>query len=181
MRTITSTPPKILKKGRFITLMEQDGWEFVKRSNCDGIVIIVALTPERRVLLIEQYRIPVRGRVIEFPAGLVNDIPGRARREGVLAAARRELMEETGYKASRFQKMITGPSGGGSTGDALTIMRAEGLTKVGPGGGDGSEDIQVHEVPLGEVETWLRKQARRKRLIDPKIYAGLYFLKNYND
>ena len=54
-------------------------------------------------------------------------------------------------------------------------MRAEGLIKRGAGGGDASEAITVHEVPLADVSTWLRQQTAAGRLVDIKVYAGLYF------
>jgi ADP-ribose pyrophosphatase len=56
------------------------------------------------------------------------------------------------------------------------LVRAIGLKKRSRGGGDCAESITVHEVPLGDVAQWLRRQARRGKLIDPKVYAGLYFL-----
>ena len=44
------------------------------------------------------------------------------------------------------------------------------------GGGHGSERITVHEIPLGEVPGWLKKKEKEGVSIDPKVYAGLYFL-----
>ncbi len=67
---------KVLAKGRHLQLVSRDGWEFAERPNVTGIVIIVAVTPEDNVILVEQNRPPVGGRVIELPAGLAGDVAG---------------------------------------------------------------------------------------------------------
>lgn len=167
--------PRILKQGKYLSLMSADGWEFIRRHNCTGIVIILALTDDDKLILVEQYRRPLDKNVIEFPAGLVNDRPGH-NRESMMTAARRELFEETGYRAQKMVKLIQGPSSSGSSADQITLVRAYGLRKAGQGGGDASEDIKVFEVPLSEVEAFLARKRKNGILVDPKIYAGLYFL-----
>jgi ADP-ribose pyrophosphatase len=171
--------PQIMAQGRFIRVLRQDGWEYVQRYNCSGIVVILAMTKDRKVILARQYRLPVNGEVIEFPAGLMNDGASK-RREGAIAAARRELLEETGYLAKKIVKVMAGPAGSGLSADILTVVRATGLKKVSSGGGDATENITVCEVPLAKVEKWLSRMMRQGYLVDPKVYAGLYFLKNYN-
>jgi len=47
---------------------------------------------------------------------------------------------------------------------------------VHAGGGVGHENITVHEVPLSEVHDWLAAKASEGLLIEPKVYAGLYFI-----
>ena len=60
--------------------------------------------------------------------------------------------------------------------EVMTLFRATGLRKIGPGEGDGSEDITVYEVPLADVEAWLADRCRRDGcLVDIKLYAGVYF------
>ncbi|HEX4000846.1 MAG TPA: hypothetical protein VHX65_20025, partial [Pirellulales bacterium] len=68
-------PPKTLASGKYLRLLAQAHWEFAERVNATGAVVIVAMTDERKLLLVEQYRIPVGCRVIELPAGLVGDVP----------------------------------------------------------------------------------------------------------
>ncbi len=169
----------VLCQGKFIRFINKNGWEYVERANCTGIVIIVALTAEKKVLFVEQFRPPVGKMVIEFPAGLVND-KNLVQKETVGVAAKRELWEETGYQAKKVVSIMRGPVSAGLTSDCVDVVYATGLIKTGSGGGDGTEDLKVHEVVLSKVEPWLKKMERSGRLIEPKIYSGLYFLNKYN-
>lgn len=170
----------ILKEGRFFRFLSQNLWEYFERSNCTGIVIIVAITDDQKVILTEQYRVPVSRNVIEFPAGLVNDLRSNTG-ESLRKAAQRELLEESGFRAEKFTKIIEGPTSAGSSSDIVTIFRAEKLRKIGKGGGDETEAIKVYEIPLSQIEQWLEKKREAGCLVDPKIYAGLYFLRKYNE
>lgn len=165
----------ILKEGKFLRMVQEGHWEYFERNNCKGIVIILAVTDDNRVILVEQYRMPVHKRVIEFPAGLICDDP-KFKKESLATAARRELLEETGYQAKDIVKVLTGPSSSGSSADLVTIVRAFGLKKVAAGGGDHTESIIVHDVPLNEIEQWLTRMSQRGYLIEPKVYTGLFFL-----
>jgi ADP-ribose pyrophosphatase len=160
--------------GRFLKLVQAGRWEYVDRVNARNAAIIVAVTAQQELLLVEQYRIPVQARTIELPAGVIGDEPGNPG-ESAQAAAGRELREETGYAAGRLEVLTTGPSSSGLTSERVTLFRATGLTRIGPGGGVAGEDITVHAIPLAGVSAWLAAQAQTGRLIDPKVYAGLYF------
>jgi len=166
---------RTIHKGKFLQFLTRGKYEYVRRVNCRGIVIIVAVTDAQRVIFVEQYRLPVDKKVIEFPAGLVDDHRLK-RNESAAAAAKRELWEETGYRARKVEKLISGPVASGMTSDQVTMFRASGLKKAGPGGGDQTEQITIHEVPLKSVFSWLRKMEKKGFLVEPKIYAGLYFL-----
>lgn len=165
-----------LYKGKYLELLREDNWEYVKRTNCRGVVVIVAMTGDQKVVLVEQFRRPVQAHVIEWPAGLVSD-QSFAGPETFEEAARRELFEETGYKAKHFGRVASGPVSSGLSAETITFFQALGVVKEGEGGGDHTESITVHEVPLKEVDLWLYEMEKKGRLIDPKIYAGLYFLK----
>src|SRR5262249_40424269 len=83
-------------RGRYLTFVNDNGWEDVIRANTPGIVVIVAITDDDGLLLVEQWRPAVRNRVIELPAGLVGDVDAA---ETLVDAAGRELVEETGFSA----------------------------------------------------------------------------------
>lgn len=155
-------------------LVREGHWEYAERTKTNRAVAIVAVTPDQKIVLIEQYRIPVGKRVIELPAGLVGDDANNAGEEFV-AAARRELLEETGYAAAEMRFMAVGPPTAGLAAEMVAFMLATGLEQVAEGGGDEAEQIEVHTVGLADVGEWLAGQTSRDVLIDPKIYAGLYF------
>jgi ADP-ribose pyrophosphatase len=171
--------PTILHTGKFLALVKEGHWEYVDRVNASDAVLILAVTAEQNILLVEQHRIPVHARTIELPAGIIGDEPGGAN-ESHAEAARRELLEETGYAADSVEAVMTGPSCSGLTSERVTLFRASGLRRVGKGGGVAHEDIIVHEIPLVEVVAWLETKARTGVLIDPKIYAGLFFVTQKN-
>lgn len=164
---------KIHFSGRFLGMRERNGWEYAVRTNASGVVAMIAVTDDQEIVLVEQFRTPVDSRVLEIPAGLVGDHGDR--NEPFSAAAERELLEETGYRARVMEELMTCPSSSGMTDEMLTIFYASGLEKVGPGGGDSSEDIIVHAVKISEAVEWLAMRAREGFLVDPKIYAGLFW------
>jgi len=167
------TETKVLFNGRWLRLMQRGRWEFAERTNPGGGVIIVALTPENRILFVEQWREAVRSRTIEMPAGLVGDLGGE---ETALGAAARELTEETGYRAGRLELLMAGPSSAGMSNELIAFVRAYDLVREHTGGGDHTEDIIVHEIPRDEAAAWLLRKSREGYSIDPKLFAGLYFL-----
>ena len=165
---------EVLGDGRHIKLLSKDGWEFVERVNVKGIVVILAITDDEKIVLVEQYRPPIDKNVIEMPAGLVGDIGG-FEDEQMETAARRELLEETGYEAETMKLFTEGPISAGLSREVISFYFAKGLKKVHQGGGDETEDIIVHEVPLRSAEEWIKSKTESGILIDPKIYIGLYF------
>ncbi len=168
-------PVDLLAEGRYIRLVRRGRWEWAERTNASGIVVVAALTPEREMLLVEQFRPPVAARVIELPAGLAGDIAGEED-EALSRAARRELEEETGYTAARMEPLTEGPVSAGMTSECLTFFRGHELSRIGEGGGDSSEDIVVHRVPLADVHTFITERAAAGVMTDPKVYVGLHFL-----
>lgn len=167
-------PQHVLAEGKHLRLIQQGHWEFAERTKAKWAVVIVAITEDGHLLLTEQYRIPVARRVIELPAGLVGDVAGQET-EDLEVAARRELLEETGYEAGALHLVTSGPPTSGLASELVAIIVATDLKRVSAGGGDDSEQIEVHSIPLARVPEWLQEQAARDVLIDPKVYAGLYF------
>lgn len=166
---------RTLYEGEFLRLNRVDHWEYTERANARGAVIVVAVTDDDELLLVEQPRIPLQQSVIELPAGLVGDIVGEEDEQLAVAAAR-ELEEETGYRAQRFEYLTAGPPSAGMANEIISFYRAFELTRVHAGGGDDSEQIIPHAIPLDAVESWLAARQDEGLLVDPKVYTGLYFI-----
>jgi ADP-ribose pyrophosphatase len=164
----------VLAEGKHLRLIQQGHWEYAERTKATSAVVIVAITSDERILLVEQFRIPIGKRVIELPAGLVGDTDGQET-EDFIAAARRELLEETGYEAGEMHLATVGPPTSGLASEIVAFILASDLKQVAAGGGVDSEQIEVHQVDLAHVGRWLREQTARNLLVDPKVYAGLYF------
>ena len=161
-----------LYSGKFVNLVRDGRWEYCERVHDTAAAMIFACTAGGKVILVEEYRPPIRCQSICFPAGLIGDEGA----ESAEAAARRELLEETGFEAERLRYLFTGPSSPGITSECIAFYLATGLRRVAPGGGVQGERIIVHEVPLESIETWLDTQRAQGKAIDPRIYTGLYFI-----
>jgi ADP-ribose pyrophosphatase len=165
---------RIVAETRFLRMIERKGWYFVERPNSKGVVTILPLTRERRLVFVEQLRAPLGRKVIEFPAGLIGDEPGHENEDPVVAASR-ELVEETGYAAQDLERVATTATSPGMANEMVHFVLAWNLDRVGPGGGVDNENIVVHEVPIAESRAWLREQERKGLVIAAKVFAGLYF------
>ncbi len=145
--------------------VETRSWEAFERVNCDGVIGIVPITDAGEVLLIRQFRPPVSGKVVELPAGLVDA------GESFEAAARRELVEETGYEANEMRFLMEGPMSSGASAEVLTVFVATGLRHVGIGRRDETEDIEVLAVQLADVPMRLKELHAGGDHIDLKLYG----------
>ena len=166
------TPPTTLARGRYLELRDASGWEYVHRIRGTGAVALIAVTDDGALVLVEQWRAPFAANSIELPAGLVGDDAGQEG-EAMVAAARRELEEETGFRARSLRFLFEGASSAGHSSETIALYLATGLTRVGPGGGDGSENIRVHLVPLAGAEGWLMRQQAAGKVLDIKLWAAL--------
>lgn len=168
----TTPSQDIPYEGKFLRIKRSGRWEFAQRTKASGVVAMLAITEDDKVLLIEQFRPPLGKAVVEIPAGLAGDL---ADSESLVDAARRELLEETGYEAKKMEWIFDGPSSAGLTDEVITIFRARGLTRTGPGLGDGSEKITIHEVPFDQIDDWLGTRRELGHAIDSRVYTALYF------
>ncbi|HEY5780588.1 MAG TPA: NUDIX hydrolase [Lysobacter sp.] len=168
-----------LYDGPWLRMIRRGRWEYVERTHGDGMaVIVIAVTPEDNLLFVEQYRIPLGARTIEMPAGLVGDDHVNDTLE---AAARRELIEETGWSAGRVEVLLIGPTSAGMSNERIAFVRARELTKVGEGGGVDNEDIIVHAVPRAQAPAWLMQKQREGFELDLKLWAGLWMIEHNPD
>ena len=165
--------PETLFATRWLTLQRIGHWDFVRRPHSDFCVGILAITPDEEIVLVEQFRIPIQRRVIEIPAGIVGDEPEHLG-ESLAETARRELLEETGYRAGTIEPLISSPTSAGLTSEFIHLFQARDLVREHDGGGVGGEDIIVHHVPLTRLREWLHDQEIAGKVIDFKIHACLW-------
>ncbi|WP_375397534.1 NUDIX hydrolase [uncultured Sphingomonas sp.] len=158
-------PEEIVWQGRFLTVKKRGRWEYVGRARDIHAAVIVAIDAGE-VLLVEQYRVPLGRRCLELPAGLVGDEQAG---ESVEASAARELEEETGYRAATVTAIGTFHSSPGMVSESFTLVRAERLTQVGEGGGEGDEDITVHRVALAALPDFVAARRDAGVAIDVKL------------
>ena len=165
-----------LYEGDWLRLVRIGHWESCERTHAQGMaVIVIAVTPDDEVLFVEQYRVPLGARTIEMPAGLVGD----DRAEDTLAeAARRELIEETGWSPGRVDVLLVGPTSSGMSNERIAFVRALDLTRVGDGGGVDNEDITVHRVPRADAPAWLMRKHAEGFELDLKLWAGLWMIEH---
>ena len=152
-------------EGRFIAAKRRGEWEYVSRTRGIQAAVILAIE-DGHVLLDEQYRVPLGRNCLELPAGLVGDDEAG---EAAEIAAVRELEEETGYCAARVTELGQFYSSPGMVSEGFTLLRAEGLERIGDGGGVEGEEIEVHRVPLGEVPAFVAAKRAEGCAIDVKL------------
>ncbi|PZN06666.1 MULTISPECIES: NUDIX hydrolase [Thermaerobacter] len=130
-----------------------------------GSVVIAAVTAAREVLLVRQYRLPAGRELWELPAGRRE--PG----EDPLAGARRELEEETGYRARTWRLLARCFASPGYTSEHKWLFLAQDLER-GARHPDPDEAIAVRAVPLAEAMA----MAERGEILDAKTLLGLLIL-----
>ena len=152
-------------QGKYIKVTKQGRWEFVSRTRGVSAAVILAID-SGHVILVEQFRVPLGKRCLELPAGLVGD---EQEGEGVEVAAIRELEEETGYRAERMVDLGRFHASPGMSSEGFNLLSAEGLTKVGEGGGVETEDIVVHRVALEAVPAFVKAKRAEGLAMDVKL------------
>jgi ADP-ribose pyrophosphatase len=138
----------------------------------NGSVVILAVDTAKNpkdpsVLLIRQYRHAANKLMLELPAGRIE--PG----EKLLAGARRELIEETGYRAKKWSKLVHYYASPGFLTETMSILLAEDLTP-GEATPEDDERIELHMTPLSEVLRLIHagKIEDGKTLIGVLLYAA---------
>ena len=164
-------PEEVVWQGRFITAKKRGRWEYVSRARGIRAAVILAVE-DGHVLLVEQYRVPLGRNCIELPAGLIGDDEG-TQGEDPLAAAGRELEEETGYRAGQMEIVGDFYSSPGMVSESFILVMARGLQKIGEGGGTNNENIMPHRIALAELPDFLASQREKGTAIDVRLLALL--------
>jgi len=161
-------------KGRHLDFHSKLGWEYVSRSNCAGVVGIIAMTEDHQLVLVEQFRLPLSTRVLELPAGLIGDLGD----ETLEQAAHRELLEETGYLADSITPLFAGPTSAGLTDEVIQLVQARGLVRNHPGGGVEGESITVHVVPVRSLGAFITDFEQAGGLVDFKVRLASHLIED---
>ncbi|QIK77919.1 NUDIX hydrolase [Sphingomonas piscis] len=164
-------PVEVMWAGKYVRALRRGRWEYVSRTNDVRAVVILAET-EGKVILIEQFRMPVGGRCIELPAGLVGDEDRNATVEGT---AVKELEEETGYTGTSVTRLGDFHASPGMVTESFSLVRVEGVTKSGEGGGTEHEDIKVHLVARADIPAFLEQKRVEGCAVDVKLLLFLNF------
>jgi ADP-ribose pyrophosphatase len=171
MKLISSK--KLIETGIFTVTMDRaldpDGFE-IKRAIVQhkGSAVIMPVDPRKRVLLVRQYRLPARAYLWELPAGRVD--PG----ETPLQAAKRELQEETGCKATRWRKLAEFWPSPGFLAEKMSIFLATGLTH---GEANPMEDERIEKswFTAREIDGLIRSN----KILDAKTQIGFLRWQRY--
>lgn len=164
-------PVQVMWQGKYVTAVKRGSWEFVSRTGSTHAVVVLA-EHEGKVILIDQYRVPVGGRCVELPAGLVGDEDAHATIE---ETAIKELEEETGFTCDRVERLGDFHSSPGMVAESFTLVRAHGVRKVGEGGGTEHEEIEVFLVPRAEIPAFVSSRREQGVAVDVKLLNFLNF------
>ena len=149
--------------------LDPDGFE-IKRAIVQhgGSAVMMPVDDRNRILLVRQYRLPARQFLWELPAGRVDE------GETVLQAARRELAEETGYRAKKWEKLAVFFASPGFLAEKMTIYLATGLT-AGDSKPMEDERIEMRWFSARELDEWIKKG----KILDAKTMIGFLRWKRY--
>ena len=164
-------PLQTMWEGKYIRAMKRGRWEYVSRTNSVGAAVILA-EHEGKVILVEQYRVPVGARCLERPAGLVGDEEAHATVE---STAIKELEEETGFTCDRVERLGDFHSSPGMVAESFSLVRAHGVRKVGEGGGTEHEEIEVHLVAREDIPAFVAERRAAGVAIDVKLLIFMNF------
>ena len=165
-----SDEAEVLFEGRHMLLLRRRGWEYAEHKAAKQAALVVALTDDGRIVLVEEFRHAVNAPVISPPAGLVGDEGP----EEAITAARRELLEETGYEAASFEFLARGPGSAGQSSEIVVFFLARGASLSGEQAPHDRGQIRVHAVPVVDLTAWARQREAEGIFVDPKLWSGLY-------
>ena len=163
--------PELMCEGKFVRLLKRGKWEYASRTRDIGAVVIIA-EYEGKIVLVDQPRVGPDCRCVELPAGLVgHEDPDIS----VEATAINELEEETGFTGDRVEKLGEFFASPGMLSESFSLVRVHGVRKIGEGGGDENEDINVHLVARADIPNFLEQKRAEGFGIDVKLLIFLGF------
>jgi ADP-ribose pyrophosphatase len=163
--------PETMCEGKFVRLLQRGKWEYASRAG-DITAVVILAEFEGKVILIDQPRVAPDCRCVELPAGLVGDDDPNATVE---TTAIKELEEETGFTAERIERLGEFYASPGMLSESFTLVRAHGVRRIGDGGGDDNEDINVHLVARGQIPNFIEQKRAEGFGIDVKLLLFLDF------
>jgi ADP-ribose pyrophosphatase len=164
-------PVEVMWEGKFVRALRRGKWEYASRARDIRAVVILA-EYDGKVILVDQPRAGPDCRCVELPAGLVGDTDPDATIEDT---AIKELQEETGFTAERVERLGDFYSSPGMLAESFTLVRLHGVRKIGEGGGDESEDINVHLVARADIANFLEQKRAEGFGIDVKLLLLLNY------
>jgi ADP-ribose pyrophosphatase len=169
MNLVDLPPAETMCEGKFVRLRKRGKWEFASRANSINAVVVIA-EYEGKLILVDQPRVGPDCRCVELPAGLVGDTDPNATVE---ATAIKELEEETGFTAERVERLGDFYASPGMLSESFTLVRAHGVRRIGKGGGDENEDINVHLVARSDIPNFVEQKRAEGFGVDVKLLIFL--------
>jgi ADP-ribose pyrophosphatase len=164
-------PLEVMWQGKYVRALRRGKWEFAGRANDISAVVILA-EHDGKMILVDQPRVAVGRRCLELPAGLVGDVDANATVE---STAIKELEEETGFTAQSVERLGDYHASPGMLSESFTLVRAHGVRRIGEGGGDEHEDINVHLVARADIPAFVEEKRAEGFAIDVKLLIFLGF------
>jgi ADP-ribose pyrophosphatase len=170
----TTLDSRVIYQGGFLRVLRDDvrcpdGHLAVREYlRHPGAVMVLPLLDDGRVVLERQYRYPLRRSFIEFPAGKIEA------GEPVLDCARRELWEETGYRAAEWIGLGSFHGAIGYCDEQIHIYLARGLTS-GQAHADAGEVLEIFTAPFADLLAWIAAG----QVTYAKTLIGAYRLEKY--
>ena len=164
-------PAEVMWAGKYVRVLKRGNWEYASRANDISAVVILA-EYQGKVILIDQPRVAPDCRCIELPAGLVGDTDPDATPE---STAIKELEEETGFTADRVERLGEFFASPGMLAESFTLVRAHGVRKIGEGGGDENEDINLHLVSREDIPNFVEQKRAEGFGVDVKLLIFMNF------
>jgi ADP-ribose pyrophosphatase len=164
-------PPEVMCEGKYVRLVKRDKWEFASRTDNINAVVVLA-EYEGKMILVDQPRVAPGRRCVELPAGLVGDEDRNATPE---TTAIKELEEEAGFTAERVERLGDFYASPGMLSESFTLVRAHGVRRIGEGGGDENEDINVHLVAREDIPKFVEQKRSEGFGVDVKLLIFMNF------